>query len=279
MTQRLKFSSFVRKSEEVHFATVGITNTRCESAHTHDFQEVFYVRAGRGRHLLNGRDYGLHPGVLVLVCPNDAHAMRALRGQRLVIENVAFRCAAWQFVARRYLSAGGDWFLAGDEERRFPLTGERRTGMETALGVFASGNRSLLVIEAFLTQLLLVLPKRKPVRREPGAPPWLHQACAAIAGEQHFLKGPREFARLAGRSLEHVSRVTRMLWDRSPTEIVNAARIRFAARLLTEDDQPVTNVARRCGFENMSHFYALFRAAHGCSPARHRKRHERIVIP
>ncbi|MFA7344591.1 MAG: AraC family transcriptional regulator [Terrimicrobiaceae bacterium] len=279
MSQRLKLSSFLGKGEEVHFASVGITNTRCEFVHKHDFQEVFYVRAGRGRHLLNGREYGLHPGVLVLVCADDAHALRALRGERLVIENVAFRCAAWQFVALRHLSAGGDWFPADDEDRRFPLTGERRMAMENAFGVFASGSRSLLVLEAFLTQLLLVLPKRKPGRREPGAPPWLHRACTAIAGEQHFLKGPREFARLAGRSLEHVSRVTRKLWDRSPTEIVNEARIRFAARLLTEDDQPVTNVARRCGFENMSHFYALFRAAQGCSPARYRKRHERIVIP
>ena len=59
-------------------------------------------------------------------------------------------------------------------------------------------------------------------------------------------------------------------YGQTPTEIVNAARMEFSARQLTESARPIMEIALDCGLNNLSHFYALFRKRFGVSPRRFR---------
>jgi AraC family cel operon transcriptional repressor len=51
----------------------------------------------------------------------------------------------------------------------------------------------------------------------------------------------------------------------------------FAARELRVTSRPIADIALDCGLNNLSHFYSLFRSAHGQTPRAYRLAHHRIV--
>lgn len=58
----------------------------------------------------------------------------------------------------------------------------------------------------------------------------------------------------------------------TPTEYVNGLRLAYARHLLKYTDHSVLDISMECGFENPSHFYHLFAASVGHSPAAFRRK-------
>ncbi|MBC8009733.1 MAG: helix-turn-helix transcriptional regulator, partial [Burkholderiales bacterium] len=100
---------------------------------------------------------------------------------------------------------------------------------------------------------------------------WLSDACAAIQEPRHFVGGTPALARLAGRSPEHLAREMRRHLRRTPTDVVNAARLTHAAQQLATTSRPIIDIAGECGFEGLGHFYKLFHARYATSPLRYRR--------
>lgn len=68
------------------------------------------------------------------------------------------------------------------------------------------------------------------------------------------------------------SRFFRRATGKTFTDFVNEVRISRVARMLVETDMDVRQIAYATGFSAISHFNALFRKAHGCSPRAYRRR-------
>lgn len=54
-------------------------------------------------------------------------------------------------------------------------------------------------------------------------------------------------------------------------DYLNGLRCDRAAELLTTRDEPIIDIASQCGFNNLSHFYHVFRRKTGSSPKRYRE--------
>ncbi len=96
---------------------------------------------------------------------------------------------------------------------------------------------------------------------------------------EHFQLGTNGLAELAGKSPEHVARAARRYLNTTPTAIVNEARMTYAAERLTSSSDDILDLCADCGFENLSHFYALFRQRWGVPPKRYRQQQQGIVTP
>ena len=64
--------------------------------HTHDFWELMYVAEGCGSHWLGGEPFTLSVGDLLLIRPQDVHAVRVSAGQTLHFLNIAFLEGSWR---------------------------------------------------------------------------------------------------------------------------------------------------------------------------------------
>jgi AraC-like DNA-binding protein len=82
-----------------------------------------------------------------------------------------------------------------------------------------------------------------------------------------------EVAQLIGCSPQAFARFFRRITGRSFTRYVQAMRVAEACRLLIDTGQPVTEVAFRSGFQNLSHFNRVFREQTRCTPSAYRRRH------
>ncbi len=69
-------------------------------------------------------------------------------------------------------------------------------------------------------------------------------------------------------------RVIRATVDTTPIRYLRQYRIRQAARLLCHTEERISDIASRCGFQDMSYFTKSFREQLGCTPTEYRRRAE-----
>jgi AraC-like DNA-binding protein len=85
-------------------------------------------------------------------------------------------------------------------------------------------------------------------------------------------------ARIAGLSSFHFLRVFSAVVGATPHQYLLRQRIARAAKLLSEQSIPVTDVALDCGFADLSNFVRTFRRAAGMSPREFRKSNQRNFL-
>ncbi|MBR7012886.1 MAG: helix-turn-helix transcriptional regulator [Muribaculaceae bacterium] len=57
----------------------------------------------------------------------------------------------------------------------------------------------------------------------------------------------------------------------TPIAFLLQVRLNYASNLIVSDDTPLTTIAQRCGFNNLSHFSKMFKQQFGVSPQQYRK--------
>lgn len=259
---------FVQKPEVYHFASVDLAPGNHASYHDHDYHEIFWVTHGRGRHRWNGHTEELRAHQLYLIRPEDRHCVSTEDGtEPMGIVNVAFPSSAWRQVRQRFFGTEADPFAADERGRTFALDTRARESLAFWTGRLDRPDRPSVALVGFLMDL----PQfTQALQVAAGVPDWLERACEEIRQPEHFQEGTARFVRLAGRTSSHVARESRRWLGQTPSEIVNAARMDFAARQLTTTSRQILDIALDCGLANLSHFYAQFRQAHGTSPRRYR---------
>ncbi|MFI5356956.1 MAG: AraC family transcriptional regulator [Opitutales bacterium] len=265
-----KLADFVGPGEAYHFARTELTDANAAHYHDHDFHEIFWATRGRGEHVRNGRTAPLPAGQLILVRPEDRHCVMGSAAAPLQIFNLAFPSRVWRAVRRRYFSREGDWFARPAAQRMWPIPARAQADLAYWAERLAAPGRPQVALDGFLMELPRLL--REPAPGADLAPEWLLRARREIARPEQFAGGTPAFARLARRSPSHVARAAVRWLKETPTQIVNTARMDYSAQQLTETARPIVEIMLDCGFNNLSHFYALFRRRFGMSPRRYRLR-------
>jgi transcriptional regulator GlxA family with amidase domain len=85
--------------------------------------------------------------------------------------------------------------------------------------------------------------------------------------------GAAELAALVGVSERHLSRLFAEHLGRTPAKLVRDARLEAASRLLADTREPLTTIARRCGFSSAESLRQAFVARFGIPPSRFRTAH------
>ena len=80
-----------------------------------------------------------------------------------------------------------------------------------------------------------------------------------------------DLAAVAGMSPKYFCRAFSGFTGRTPIEYLNFYRIEYAGERLTLTDEPVTEIAFACGFDDMSYFSKTFKKYKGISPSDYRK--------
>lgn len=275
---RLSLAYFCRNGLVFHIAKARMRGPTPCQVHTHDFAEVFWIEEGSGIHAVNGTRQPLSRGTLVMMRPNDCHGFRNQPGTAgFTLVNIAFSVATLEFLRNRYFAGLNSFFWSTDAlPYSLPLTPAQQSWLHGWADYLGRQPSTQLNIERFLMELLAELRvQTSPVE---SAPAWLQRALEAVREPRHFNGGAPAFARLAGRSSQHVNRALKQHCGLTATEIVNRARMEHAATELIISTKKIIEICLECGFQNLGHFYQVFQKYHGTTPRSYRLRH-RAVLP
>ncbi len=273
---RLRLADLLEADDRFHFAEISARDVS-STWHDHDFIEFFWVTPGRGQELRVDGPRDLRVGDYAVVLGAEAHRFES--GVDLTLRNVALPRSTWAGLARRYGSekrpdhgrCGNGLFSRTNRQGQLPHDGVALLNRLSDPMIW--GRRDRATLDTFLLAVhhVLSLPD------QPAATPprWLAQA---MARDTLIDRGVPGLVDASGYSREYVARACRQHLNQTPTEIVNQARLRRAARLLEATDMPVLEVCEQSGFQNVGHFHQRFKAAFGVSPRRYRVRY-RAVLP
>ena len=277
---QLRLRRYVRAGKHCYIARVTFEPGRLPSLHTHNFAEVFWVERGNGQHLINGQRMELNTGDLVPIRPADVHAFHAPTGQSLTLVNVAFSAAVVQQLKEKYFARSAQWpWRRGKLPAMFKLRADQLDEMRRWAELLSIHDPSRLEFDAFVLSLLrMIQPShaRSGSRNQP-EPQWLTAALAFFREPAHFPLGPAELSRLCDRSPEHLSRVVRKCYGKTPTDLVNDIRLDFASRQLRMTSRPIVDLALDCGISNLAYFYRLFRRRFATTPRQFRLIQQEVV--
>lgn len=254
------------------------SNLEPKPPHNHTFLELFWVLSGEGYHWINGERHLMTPGYLSILQAQDCHSFSASReGGNVLFVNFAIYPSLWRRIERRYFAGQQKFFSEPDFRKREWQLDEATLQRVNAFAADLEARfLDPLTVETFLINLFCLLLNRER-RREAAksAPEWLVGARDAIRRFPLFREGVAAFVAYAGRSPEHVARECRKYFGKSPRDLVNEARLDYAAARLSTTNEPILDIIFDAGFENVGHFYQLFRQRFGKSPRRYRlSRHE-----
>lgn len=265
--QRLRLRNFVGPNETFHIGRTHVAE-HASAVHTHDFAEVFWIERGTGVHIINSRRDPLQAGDVVFIQPADVHGFQARAPGGFVLVNVAFETGVLDWLRQNY----GPLPVSA---RLDAAQMERLARVADSLAVSA---KSRLARDGFLLQLLAMMAAEDRIAGPVTAlPDWLRHAVGEFGRPEYLAGGTRAFAKLAGRSPEHINRMFRQTLGKTTTDVVNEIRLDYAARQLRMTDQKITEIALDCGLGNLGHFYSLFQKRFKLTPRRYRLRQHSLV--
>lgn len=236
----------------------------CE--HLHNFYEMYFLIDGNIDYFVESRTYHLKPFDILLIRPHTLHKSilcKDYRHERVVL-----------YFDRR--SVGKDILNAVEKiSGMISLPNESAASVFKMLNCLLSDNtddewhnayQSSLVTEILIT----IIRGYKPGDENYAGVKfnkiidYVKENCT----EQLSLK---EVAARFYISDAHLSRLFRRYTGFTFTRYINYQRIIISHSLLQNDDMSISDIAAKCGFENLTHFGRVFKQLTGYSPREYKK--------
>lgn len=228
----------------------------------HCHEELFHLEffRGRGRFLLDGREYPMRRTTLLLIPPSREHAFASASGANLQNRTVKFQIQPRDLLARLPVVYLCDWSgpLANHMQDGLQWVFEewqlRGLGWEELVGNTLR-NLTAAMLRAGLECLQVT------------GQPVLEAACRYMA--LHYAQPIRikDVARQCGLRPDSLSRLFRTHLDQTPQMYLQTIRLNQAKALL-RSGYTVTEVAEQSGFSSVHYFSRLFRHVFSLPPSR-----------
>lgn len=253
--------------------------------HWHSYFEITCVRKGSGSYFVDGREYTMDEGDIIIFNNVEPHGWKLL-GEDMHLLVMIF---SPEFVAEK-LSVFDYEYLKPFVERGSNF--KNRIGKEEAVShEIRKGIREIyteweekkegypLMIKANVLRILTILIRAyqdesksdEMLKEKKNAMKRLEQAFAYI--DAHYCEKITldEVAAAAYMSANYFSAYFRKVADISFSDYVTRLRIAHARELLRETERSVTDIALECGFNNISNFYRLYKKNVGKPPREDKK--------
>jgi AraC family cel operon transcriptional repressor len=274
MTQKLHHRDILQAGAQVHLTRATLTSARPKSLHDHDFYELFWVQNGKVKHHTPDQSDTLTEGDLVFLQPGQTHALQG-RGEHALIVSLCIHPTTIKALAKRHPSLNDHLFWSAGGPVQTHRDIRQLATLNHAAVLLERSRCDTLAAEAFLLPLCVDLTAET---YPTDAPEWLARACSAAKDPDIFRDGAAGLVAITGKAHPHVSRTMRKHLGQTPSDYINQIRMNHAARALTTDSDPVSQIADDCGIPNMSHFHKLFRESHGLTPLQYRQKFQHRVV-
>ena len=232
----------------------------------HGCHSISFVRKGSFGYHSRGRSHDLVAGSFLIgspgtefVCTHDhvcGDECLSFFFEPDLVETIGDRAEAWQVGAAPPLAE----LMVLGELAQAAADGESDVGLDEVGHLLAQ--RFVEVVAG---------DKKKPARVTARDRRRAVEAALWIEAHSHREIELEDIARQAGVSPFHFLRSFSSVLGVTPHQYLVRSRLRRAARQLTEDDKPVTDVAYDVGFNDLSNFVRTFHRAAGVSPLKFRQ--------
>lgn len=245
-------------------------------AHRHNYYEIFLIISGNVTHNINNKKMVLNSGSLALIRPDDFHSF-------------TFPSIDFEFynllIAKHVMDLCLNFLGSGCNYQNLIMTvmppSILLTPSETRLLLSAFEQLIILreinkeqfnaLLRSFIVNCITNFFLFYNINPSHNIPDWLNIVTLEMQKKQNYQEGLKALYRISNKSPEYLCRVFKKHLNKTPTEFINDIRIKNAKLTLQYSTLPIIDICSDIGFENISHFYHLFKKETGLSPNEFRK--------
>lgn len=243
------------------------------TSHYHDCHQLIYVVEGAVSASVNGREYALGDGSLLILSRFEQHSVRVLspsyKRYRLLIANESSPCLHDNYLLSSVLTNRGEGFS------HVVNVGAHRPLIENLLGTMTGeyAHQSSLysdMLDLSFRQLLITIHRCHPelfLAENSHSSALIKEIQSRF--ETHF---PESFT-LAGLAADYhlsqsyLAHLFKKITGYAPMEYLQACRLSAAKRYLATTELPIKEIISRCGFSDESNFSRMFKEKNGVTPS------------
>ncbi len=241
--------------------------------HIHNYYEFYYLLEGERKYFIDSAIYNLEAGDLVIVPPETLH--RSIGDDAgyysRVLINIPCDMFEEEFVKE---------FSVNEGEYVIKIPGKRRKFFEAMLEKMEyehgrNDEHSNFLIKNYANEFLIFLIRIK--KREDFS--FADKEADRVIGEaarficENFEK-PLTLEVVAKRVRMSKTYFCKMFREKTGfgfTDYISGVRITEAAKMLTDTDMDITEIATKCGYNDSSYFATVFKRIKGVTPVKYRK--------
>jgi len=198
--------------------------------HTHrDYAELFLIESGTAQHHINETICPVPEKTLILIRPSDRHGFDVPH-DAYTVGYVSFPIETLEFLRNRYFRNENRFFWVRSKmPAHIMLSSGSFLSIENELERLFSKARIRVHVERFLLTLLAELLDQADLGTQNNAPAWLRCVLENLQDPELLRGGTKVFLEKSKRRPEYVSRAVKKFTGMTPTEVVNKARMTYAA--------------------------------------------------
>jgi AraC family cel operon transcriptional repressor len=241
---------------------------------------------GKINHIVNEKSQYLVEGSLVFVRPNDLHSLLWVENTYCKYVNISISNKILSeliktmdisnFISKKVdiASSSPTILLSGFEQEiiQFRLN---------YINTNSWNNKEQLRLAfkmLFIEFLMQFLTKDSLVLKSSNIPDWFSRFCIELEKKDNFTKEINEIFFLTDRSKGHVCREMKKHMNKTLSDYINEKRLNYSANLLNNTDYDILYIALESGFQNLSHFYHLFKRRYNLTPMQFRTQYQAIKV-
>jgi len=246
--------------------------------HRHDYYELFIITAGRCIHHINGEAQYLDTGMMVFIRPDDTHYYDFYDETDCQFINVNFYKEAVEealtylespIIAQKLKSLSmPPSILLPPPEVEFLVRKSSFIPLYTTI----DKKKAKLQARSFLIDALTYFFIHDQDDNSKKMPQWFDALLLELQQKENFTGGLDRLKALSNHSVGHLNRVFKQYLHTTPTAYINQLRLGYANNLLLTTNLTILEISYEAGFDNLSHFYHLFKKLYGASPGQIRNR-------
>ena len=230
-------------------------------AHLHRSYELLRLKSGKLMATVDGRDFLMKPGDLILILPYEIHSYTNLGGAQCQV-NVFSPDYIEEFHKMTAKKALDCPVFHLEDQVFFHM--EKHLFIDSSKPLYCKS--CLYYIAARLLDMSRLSPRKAP------SSDLLHQILIYV--QEHYLEELtlQDLAVHLGYNRMYISRFINSHLNLSFTDLVNQHRINFGAHLLKTTDAPVSDIAFACGYNSLRSFNRCFKEIQHMTPREYRGR-------
>jgi len=247
--------------------------------HRHDFLEISYVSEGSGVHHTSQASVSVSQGDLVLLPVGVSHVFRPLSASKsrpLVVRNCLIQTERFASLLGDLPGCGALSPLLTQPDIRYYRDRDGECGrlfqrLHHEYGASRPAREAALYM--LLLELLILLHRLEEEQAADTAKPLagMEEALRLLHADYAAPLSTAALAACAGIGERQFLRVFGKYTGMTPLAYQQTLRMQEACRLLRDTDWKLAAIAAATGYQDMSHFAALFKRIVGCAPGRYRK--------
>ena len=282
-TKTFYFKDFLAASEFYHIARVSFGTNRTVIPHDHNYCEIFMVEKGSGYHYVNGQKLLIDEGCICMIRPEDAHVITQNKREEITFVNISFDIDTLNYFHKRYYSNTPIYFWTKSQvPYSLKLPSHIHKRISSRVNEAMNADRSYLQLDSLLLFIFRMLEYHdvQNVRECSGekcAPLWLSKAISEYNSPTLFMGGVDSFVRLCDRNISYINRTVKTHYNITLTNLLNDTKLKYAQVQLALTDMPTKEICHNCGFQNMGHFYKIFKSRYNASPMEYRRINQELI--